>query len=333
MTVSCPITVDTVDFIVWTVGKVSGTQLMFAFDASKTFFVVGSRLRNSFFGVKDHALASWTSGCLSLLTLNSCDVSSIQLWLGLMSIHMGIAEFTINIAIRAFGAQLIIQRPLAVTTSETFLMVQSTFGGHFFSFKNLATTPGTAFFFILSLNLAGISDGLRPFIRCNGFMTHFAVSIAIRGNAQAQSIQGTGAFGASQTFLMVNILLDSHFFGFIDCSTTSWTTLFIGRSNYASVGIDFGSFRRCNFVQADFAVKFVARYPHIVRIQLLGTGNTLETTFMEATSPSWKSLGIIDNFFAIWTNLWIHDGCSMFIVTSRNSNGPALVLQSYRHAL
>ena len=53
-----PITVDTVDFIVWTVGKVSGTQLMFAFDASKTFFVVGSRLRNSFFGVKDHALAS-----------------------------------------------------------------------------------------------------------------------------------------------------------------------------------------------------------------------------------------------------------------------------------
>ena len=53
-----PITVDTVDFIVWTIGKVSGTQLVFAFDASKTFFVVGSRLCNSFFGVKDHALAS-----------------------------------------------------------------------------------------------------------------------------------------------------------------------------------------------------------------------------------------------------------------------------------
>ena len=53
-----PITVDTVDFIVWTVGKVSGTQLVFAFDASKTFFVVGSRLCNSFFSVKDHALAS-----------------------------------------------------------------------------------------------------------------------------------------------------------------------------------------------------------------------------------------------------------------------------------
>ena len=36
---------------------------------------------------------------------------------------------------------------------------------------------------------------------------------------------------------------------------------------------------------------------------------------------SWKSLGIIDNFFAFRTNLWIHDGCSKFI-TSKNSNGP-----------
>ena len=64
-----------------------------------------------------------------------------------------------------------------------------------------------------------------------------------------------------------------------------WTTLFIGSSNYAGVGIDFGTFRRCNFVQADFAVKFVARYLHIVRIQLFGTSNAFETTFMESTSP------------------------------------------------
>ena len=61
----------------------------------------------------------------------------------------------------------------------------------------LTSTSGTAFFFILSLNLAGISNGNGGVIRCNGFMTHFAVSIAIRGNAQAQSIQGPGAFGAS----------------------------------------------------------------------------------------------------------------------------------------
>ena len=52
-------------------------------------------------------------------------------------------------------------------------------------------------------------------------MTHFAVGIAIRGNTQAQSIQGPGAFGASQTFLMVKIILDSYFFGLIDCPTAS----------------------------------------------------------------------------------------------------------------
>merc|ERR1711981_1074278 len=61
VTMSHPIAVDTVDVIVWAVSKIGSIQLMFAFGAGETFFVIGAGLGDLFFCVKYHALAPWAS--------------------------------------------------------------------------------------------------------------------------------------------------------------------------------------------------------------------------------------------------------------------------------
>jgi hypothetical protein len=152
MTMSHPVAVDTIDIIVWPIGKVGSIQLMFAFGTGETFFVICSRLGCLFFCVKYHALASWTSICFSFFTLNCGDVSRLQIWLRFVSEHMGVAKFTVNVAIRTLSAKLIIQGPFAIAAGEALFMVKSTFGCHFFSLKNFTTTSWTTIFFIFGLN-------------------------------------------------------------------------------------------------------------------------------------------------------------------------------------
>merc|ERR1719242_510645 len=50
---------------------------------------------------------------------------------------MGITQITINIVIWPLSAQLVIKSSFAITTTETFLVVQSSFGSHFLRLKYL----------------------------------------------------------------------------------------------------------------------------------------------------------------------------------------------------
>merc|ERR1719361_421345 len=76
---------------------------------------------------------------------------------------MGITQITINIVIRPLSAQLVIKSSFAITPTKTFLVVQSSFGGHFLRLKYLSTTSWATFLVIVGRNLTCISDNLRTF--------------------------------------------------------------------------------------------------------------------------------------------------------------------------
>ena len=79
----------------------------------------------------------WAGISFAFFTLENTYISCIQIWLSFVAKSMGIAQITINIVIWTLSTQLVIKSPFAISTTETFLVVQSSFGSHFLRLKYL----------------------------------------------------------------------------------------------------------------------------------------------------------------------------------------------------
>lgn len=182
MPMSDSVAVETIDVVVRAIGKVGGIELMLAFGASEALFVIRSRFGNLLFSIENGACTSRTGVDVTLFARNSSYVSRIQIGLGFVSKHMRIAEFTVDVTIRAFGAELIIQSSFAVAASETFTMVVATLGRHFLRLENLSSTSRTSFLLIFCRNLTGVGDDLRSLGGSYSFVANLAINVGIGSN-------------------------------------------------------------------------------------------------------------------------------------------------------
>ena len=73
----------------------------------------------------------------AFFSLDGLHVGCVQVGLGLVSVLVGVAKFAVYLAIWAFGAELVVQSPLAVVTGETATVVVPSLRGHLLSFENL----------------------------------------------------------------------------------------------------------------------------------------------------------------------------------------------------
>ena len=71
------------------------------------------------------------------------------------------------------------------------------------------------------------------------------------------------------------------------------TSFFIRWSQFTSVGINLGSFRRSNLVQANFAIKFGSANSNVVGIELFGTRYTLETSLVKTSTTCKKKKPLV----------------------------------------
>ena len=74
------------------------------------------------------------------------------------------------------------------------------------------------------------------------------------------------------------------------------TSFFIRWSQFTSVGINLGSFRRSNLVQANFAIKFGSANSNVVGIKFFGTRNTLETSLVKTSTTCKKEVTYLKLF-------------------------------------
>jgi hypothetical protein len=81
LTMNLLIAIETVDVIVWPIGKVGGIHLVFTFSAGEAFSVIGPWLCYLLLSFKHFALAARAGISLSFVTLQKGDISGLQVWL------------------------------------------------------------------------------------------------------------------------------------------------------------------------------------------------------------------------------------------------------------
>ena len=82
VTVDVFIAIDTIDIIVWTVGKISRIHLMVTFSAGETLPVITSRLGDLLLSLEHPTLAPRTDVHVTILALEDSHVSIVQIGSG-----------------------------------------------------------------------------------------------------------------------------------------------------------------------------------------------------------------------------------------------------------